>query len=90
MQRTDARIGGSWLPACGALLARFFGTSERFWINLQGRYMTGSGSGSWRAHLGDGVRFGPVVLPGVRARNRGEGWVMAARKARGGYESRSR
>jgi hypothetical protein len=39
MQRTDAHIGGSWSPACGALrLARFFGTSERFWINLQGRY----------------------------------------------------
>jgi hypothetical protein len=30
MQRTDARIGGSWSPACGALLlARFFGTSVR-------------------------------------------------------------
>jgi hypothetical protein len=54
MQRTDARIGGSWPPARGAqLLARFFGTSERFWINLQGRYMTGSGPGSWRAHLGE-------------------------------------
>ncbi len=39
MQRTDAHIGGLWSPACGALrLARFFGTSERFWINLQGRY----------------------------------------------------
>jgi len=23
MQRTDARIGGSWPPACGALLARY-------------------------------------------------------------------
>jgi hypothetical protein len=35
MQRTDVRIGGSWSPACGALLlARFFGTSARFWINL--------------------------------------------------------
>ena len=33
-----ARIGGSWPPACGALSARFFGTSERFWINLQARY----------------------------------------------------
>jgi hypothetical protein len=54
MQRTDARIGGSWPPACGPLLlAGFFGTSERFWINLQGRYMTGSGPGSWRAHLGE-------------------------------------
>ena len=38
MQRTDARIGRTWSPARGALrLARFFGTSERFWINLQGR-----------------------------------------------------
>jgi hypothetical protein len=37
MQRTDVRIGGSWSPVCGALLlARFFGTSKRFWINLQG------------------------------------------------------
>ena len=35
-----------------------------------------------------GVAFesAPVVLPGVRARNRGEGWVMAAGKAREGYE----
>ena len=39
MQPTDARSGGWWAPACGALLlARFFGTSERFWINLQARY----------------------------------------------------
>jgi hypothetical protein len=54
MQRTDARIGRSWPPACGApLLARFSGTSERFWINLQRRHMTGSGPGSWRAHLGE-------------------------------------
>jgi hypothetical protein len=54
MQRTDVRIGGSWSPACGALpLARFFGTSEWFWINLPGRYMTGSGPGPWRAHLGE-------------------------------------
>jgi hypothetical protein len=35
-----------------------------------------------------GVAFEPVPVlrPGVRARNRGEGWVMAARKAREGYE----
>ncbi len=69
MQRTDAHIGGLWSPACGALrLARFFGTSERFWINLQGRYDR------------------PRRTPEVRARNRGVGWVMAARKAREGYE----
>jgi hypothetical protein len=54
MQRTDAQVGGSCPPVCGALpLARFLGTSERFWINLQGRYMTGSGPGSWRANLGE-------------------------------------
>ena len=53
MQRTDAHIGGLWSPACGALrLARFFGTSERFWINLQGD-MIGSGPGPWQAHLGE-------------------------------------
>jgi hypothetical protein len=35
-----------------------------------------------------GVAFesAPVVRPGVRARNRDEGWVMASRKAREGYE----
>ncbi len=87
MQRTDARIGGSWSPACGALLlARFCGTAGRFWINLPGRHDR-LGSRPLAGSLG-GVAFepAPVVRPGVRARNRGEGWVMAARKAREGYE----
>ena len=54
LHRTDARIGGSWPPACGALLlARFFGTSGRLWINSRGRYMTGSGPGSGGAHWGE-------------------------------------
>jgi len=53
MQRTDAQVGGSWPPVCGALSLARFGTSERFWINLPGRYMTGLGVGSRRAHLGE-------------------------------------
>jgi hypothetical protein len=89
MHRTDARIGGSWPPACGALLlACFFGTSGRLWINLPGAISDRLGSRLLGGPLG-GVAFesAPVVLPGVRARNRGEGWVMAARKAREGYGS---
>jgi hypothetical protein len=91
MQRTDAQLGGSWSSACGALrLARFFGASARFWINLQGRYdrlrSRPLGGLTW----GSSVRVGPRRTPEVRARNRGEGWVMAARKAREGYELRPR
>ena len=58
----------------------------RFWINFQGRYDR-LGSRLLAGSLG-GVAFesAPVVRPGVRARNRDEGWVMASRKAREGYE----
>jgi hypothetical protein len=63
MQWTDAHIGGSWSPACDALrLARFFGTSERFWINLQGD-MTGSVPALGGLTGGSSVRVGPVVRP---------------------------
>ena len=54
MQRTDARIGGSWPPACGALLlARFFGTSGRLWINLPGAISDRLGSRLLGAHWGE-------------------------------------
>jgi hypothetical protein len=74
------------LYAEGATRRRVMVTSARFWINFQGRYDR-LGSRLLAGSLG-GVTFepAPVVRPGVRARNRDEGWVMASRKAREGYE----
>ena len=74
------------LYAEGATRRRVMVTSARFWINFQGRYDR-LGSRLLAGSLG-GVAFesAPVVRPGVRARNRDEGWVMASRKAREGYE----
>jgi hypothetical protein len=55
-------------------------------INFQGRYDR-LGSRLLAGSLG-GVAFepAPVVGPESGRRNRGKGWVMAARKAREGHE----
>jgi hypothetical protein len=87
MQRTDAyrrlvaaglrrAAAGPFLRHVRAVLDQLAGAT---YDRLGSRLLAGS--------LG-GVAFesAPVVRPGVRARNRGEGWVMAARKAREGYE----
>jgi addiction module HigA family antidote len=56
-RRINEIVHGQWrISADTALrLARFFGTSERFWINLQARYdleaeRTGSATRSTQAH----------------------------------------
>jgi hypothetical protein len=54
LHRTDARIAGSSPPACGALLlACFFGTSGRLWINLPGAISDRLGSRLLGAHWGE-------------------------------------
>jgi hypothetical protein len=86
MQRTDARIGGSWprpaarcWPVTWHVRAVLDQLAGAVYDRLGSRLLAGS-------LRGVAFESAPVVLPGVRARNRGEGWVMAARKAREGYE----